>query len=305
MSNASKTVYLSQFNKITDYIEFNKHDKVLNEYIDYIGFYWSYDHQRYLHSFKTLFNSDNWSSHNYWPFLVVKQWKFLFLYYSHLWHVVNIARFYELIIQNELVMKVDFYGKWILVVNRDNIWEYFVWYLKVLWFYNIRVTRVDYAVDCQKLNFRKSNKLKTKIKWLIRNDWEVEYYAFGRKWKSSHFIRYYNKKVELEKRKTLWLYPEYYFLPSVMRYELQVNGEWMDPHERNITINDLENLANFNIPISKRHRSSHQRKLFPLDDDIKQIKDLFYNISKSKNIEKFKEVEIMYKYYFNSFNDHL
>ena len=61
----------------------------------------------------------------------------------------------------------------------------------------IKLTRVDYTVDCAKYMFNKPNSLKTKIKGMVEKGDNVEYLVFGRKGKSSRFIRYYDKKKEI------------------------------------------------------------------------------------------------------------
>ena len=61
----------------------------------------------------------------------------------------------------------------------------------------IKLTRVDYTVDCAKYPFKKKNSLKTSIKGKVEKENNVEYLVFGRKGQSARFIRYYDKKKEI------------------------------------------------------------------------------------------------------------
>lgn len=291
--------YISAKNKINKYIKFNKNDKVLAEYMDYIGFYGDYDSTMHNIQFRAFYKSDNSTSFNIGRFNITKERNRRFVNYSFMWYVVNISRIIKTKIQGRVVLKVDLFGKWIHALNTDKQRSWYTELLTMLWLNNIIITRTDYAVDCQKMNFRKKNRLQCKISWLIEKNGELEYLTFGRKGKSAHFIRYYDKKKELLDKGTLGLYPQYHYIDTIMRYELQINGEWLDDESRSITIHQLEELATFGYEIQKKASEYHQKRLDLLvSEEIEKIKILFNKLKKSKNIQKIQQIQTIYNEYF-------
>ncbi len=264
--------------------------------MDYIGFYgkWKKTDRFYL------FASDNGQSAYIDKIQIRKEasktWWFLaYGLVSYMEHTVDLFRVMERTLQGKSVLKVDFYGKGLLVVNRENLRNSVEKvFTKMFWMDDITITRADYTCDCAKYNFKKVNTLGNRITWKvvkkiekeylteedlekakeknsltvwqIEKDWRLEYLLFGRKGKSARVLRYYDKRRELLLRWTAWLYPEYFGYNEIMRYELQVNSKGFDKAEREITIQDLKSFANFGLYISN-NTATHKKKFVSSDYD--------------------------------------
>lgn len=247
MKNYKKQQFLHPNNKLSKYIKLNKKDKFIKDFIDYIGFYWSRKKTDWFY----LFASDNGQS-AYVDRIQLRRepsrsGKLLcYGLYSYMGYTVDLFRILEIEVASKLVLKVDFYGKGILVVNKENLRSSVEKvFTKFFGMDEITVTRTDYTCDCAKYNFRKANSLNVKIKGIIEKNNGLEYMVFGRKGKSARIIRYYDKKKEILERGTGWLYPEYFGYSEIMRYELQVNSEGFDKYERELKIFQLKDYANF------------------------------------------------------------
>ena len=154
----------------------------------------------------------------------------------------------------------------------------------------LTITRIDYTVDCAKLNFRKENSLRCRVSWLFTKDWEVKTKYFWKRWHdSAMFIRYYDKKEEIAVRGTAMLYPEYQFLPVVQRYELQVNSKWFDRYERIIKFNDLFTLINMWYHIANRNRGEELKKD---ESTYDEIVNLINKLNREKDKESLQKVRI-------------
>lgn len=252
MRNYQKSRFLHPNNKLGEYIKINKTDKFIRDFIDYIGFYWDWEKT----DWRYLFMSDN-SPSAYVDRIQLKavpasNGRFqCYAFYSVMWYTVDLFRIKEIKLGEKMVMKIDFYWKWILVVNRENLWASVEKiFSKFFGMNEIYITRTDYTADCAKYNFRKENTLGARIAGIIEKVDNVEYKLFGRKGKSAKLIRYYDKKKELKERWTAWLYPEYLEFNEIMRYELQVNSEGFDKYERILTIQKLKDYANFGLYIA-------------------------------------------------------
>jgi hypothetical protein len=66
---------------------------------------------------------------------------------------------------------------------------------------------------------------------------------FGSKKNSSRFIRYYNKKLDLQETQFERLYPQYQTENEVMRYELQVKSDGIAKEQKIQLITNLKNIA--------------------------------------------------------------
>lgn len=242
MKNLDKKIELSKFNKIWEIMQFYESDWFLWEFIDFVWFYWKWKHERLLNLLKSdngwslylskrlCLNAISWFS-NFRAMVSV----------SVYWSPINIVQLREIKLNWEVVLDIDIYWKGCKLIReewiREELYLLFTYYL---WMESITLTRADYTVDCQKMNFRKSNTLNYKKSWLIKEKDEFSYMTFGKKsHDSAKFLRYYDKKLEIKTRHSEHLYPEYSLLPSVMRYELQVNSKWFDKYEREIKIDDL------------------------------------------------------------------
>lgn len=228
------------------------------------------------------------------------------------------------------MLKVDFYGKGLLVVNRENLrWTIEKVFTKFFWMEEIVITRADYTCDCARYNFKKPNKLNNKIAWKVSKEikkefmtaeeiekaiieeekksmiiWEisknnrVEYLLFGRKWKSARVLRYYDKRRELIARGTAWLYPEYFGYNEIMRYELQVNAEWFDKAEREIRIENLKDFANFGLFVPD-NQASHKKKKD--HSDYEEAEKYIRKIVRNKNHEDLRKIkELIHKLEYES-----
>lgn len=314
MRNYKKTTFLHPNNKLWKYIKIFKKDQFIRDFIDYIGFYW----ERTKTDWYYLFLSDNGRS-AYVDKIQIRaeqsrSWGFLaYGLYSYMGYTIDLFRVMERNLKGKSVLKIDFYGKWLLVVNRENIRSSIEKvFIKFFGMENITITRADYTCDCAKYNFRKTNTLNCKIAWKvqkkakkefltpeelerqklleeeknsilvgwIQKDGRLEYLLFGRKGKSARVLRYYDKRKELLVRGTAWLYPEYFGFNEIMRYELQVNSEWFDKWEREITIMDLKNFANFGLYIAD-NTTTHKRK--KENTDLENAEKAIRNIVRNKN----------------------
>lgn len=155
---------------------------------------------------------------------------------------------------------------------------------------DICITRADYTCDCAKYNFRKINTLNCRIAWKIEKNDKLQYIVFGRKWKSARVLRYYDKRQELIERWTAWLYPEYFGYDQIMRYELQVNSEWFDKWEREITIYDLKNFANFGLYISDNTQSHKKKKI---NSDYEEAEKLIRKMFRDKNSVGLQKIRLL------------
>ena len=264
---------ISPLNKIWKYMSFTKDDKVLSDFIDYLSFYttWSFA------PLTKLLSSDNWPALYLWRLSVDlidrKQWLFkAWISTAFMWYSIKICQLNEVKIKDKIVLKIDIYWKWLKLLRDDHdlrlSLKLFFSDRLLLWD-ELTITRIDYTVDCAKLNFRKENSLKCHVSWIYTKDWEVKTKYFWRKWHdTASFIRYYDKKEEMSVRWTSHLYPEYQFLPVVMRYELQVNSKGFDPYERCIKFEELYNLINLWYHIEDNHLSHKKQKEENLLNDI-------------------------------------
>lgn len=262
MLSRDKKIQLSPYNKIGDVMSFYESDWFLWEFIDYVWFYWSRKHERVLH----LLKSDNGWSIYLSKNLVLNSlngfWNFRgMVSVSLYWSPINIIQLREITLNWKIVLDVDLYWKGCKLIReewlRDELYLLFTYYL---WMSEITITRADYTVDCIKKNFRKANSLACRKSWLIRENGELSYMTF---WRKSHdtarFLRYYDKKMEIESRWTSHLYPEYSLLPNVMRYELQVNSKGFDKFEKEITIDELYSFITLQKEISSRKRKHYTK----------------------------------------------
>ena len=298
MVNYSKNYHfntgISPLNKIWKYMSFTKKDKVLSDFIDYMSFYTSWN----FAPLTKLLSSDNAPS-VYLGRLSIdclekKIWLFrAWISTSYLWYSIKLCQLQEMKIWNKIVLKVDLYWKWLKLLREDEdlrkSFRIFCSDWLLLW-EELTITRIDYTVDCMKLNFRKENSLRCRCSWMFSKDWEVKTKYFGVKWHdSAMFIRYYDKKEEIAIRWTDMLYPEYRFLPVVMRYELQVNSKWFDKYERTIKFDDLYSVICMWYKLKDRWWNHHKVK----DESIyKDIVILIDELKRSKDYESLDKVWI-------------
>lgn len=295
-SNYHQNTCVSPKNRLTQYMSFTKDDKVLDDFIDYLAFYTS----RNFAPLTKLLSSDNAPSVYLWRLsidcLENKIWLFrAWISTSYLWYAVKIWQLRELKIGNQIVLKVDLYWKGLKLLRDDiDLWKSFKIFCRdwlCLW-EELTITRVDYTVDCQKINFNKTNSLRCRVSWLFSKDWEVKTKYFGkRSHDSAMFIRYYDKKEEIAVRRTSMLYPEYQFLDCVQRYELQVNSKGMSNKEREIKFDELYDMINLWIHINKRDRSK-EKELVKDETTYQEIINLINKLNCSKDKESLQKVRI-------------
>lgn len=273
-------------NMLRKYIRFTDSDCYIAEYVDYLTFYGSY-----LSETMVLWCRDNDCWINYFGFHLTrwKEWSWvkniiLKIQYYYEGKIMEIGQL------NEFTgkwwarfLRVQLYGKWLLVVNRENLRDELENLLFFFGMSEITLTRIDYAIDCEKMNFKKPNYLKAKKSWQFTNlrTGELEYLGFGAKWVSPLFLRYYDKKKDLKDSKFERLYPEYAQYDTVMRYELQVNSDWISEKAKYQHIYDLKGIVNFWKQVYKTKRS--HKKYNESDKDFKTVQDIILNYKKTGN----------------------
>ena len=288
MKKYVKKNYIDPRNKIWKYIKFNASDKVICDFIDYVAFYGRWTPNILMN----LLASDNWPS-VYVGRITITKWDNtrLFTAFGQVvvcGKIVPIFRLQEIKLakDNNHNLKVDLYWKWVKLIREEWLWnDVYTVLTKYCKMQDVKLTRADYTVDCAKYNFRKQNTLRSTSSWIIvkanhriqENNYDiikdipwlnktindptkkVQYKLFGNKSSSTaRFIRYYDKKREIVARGTQFLYPEYFDVPEVMRYELQVNSKWFDEDERNITVDQVIEFINFGLNITD-NSNSHKR----------------------------------------------
>lgn len=300
MSNKHFNTCISSNNKIWRFMSFTKDDKVLRDFIDYLRFHTSWNNKpllQYLHR-------DNWKCLNF-SRLSLNIYENSRCFNAMIqtvvyWQIVKICDLREIKINWKLRLMVSLYWKWLKVLRDDySLYQslkcFFTDWLE-LW-EDLTITRIDYTVDCAKLNFRKQNSLNNKKWWYIFADKEtnVETKYFGVKsHDSAMFIRYYDKKKDLVKSDFLRLYPEYKYLDQVMRYELSVNSKWLDDYERNIKLNSLYDLINLGYDIPFRNRKWEKDMLHWKDETL--LNTCVKNINLMKNIWDIDSLDKLYCY---------
>lgn len=292
MRNYKPRNYISPHNKIGKYIKFTRKDKVLCDFIDYLAFYGKRDRKITV----ALLSSDNSPSFYVGKISIEKNEGVAsfqaYGHYSYMGYSIRLFRVWEIQIWWELVLKVDFYGKGLKIIREDNLRSNVeLIFRKQFWMDEIKLTRVDYTVDCGRYCFNKKNSLKTSIKWKIEKADNIEYLVFGRKGQSARFIRYYDKKKEIIDRWTAWLYPEYFWSDEIMRYELQVNSDWFDDYERYLRISDIKRFVDFGFTIAD-NSATHKTK--NRDDSLYYwIEYGIRKLQKEKDFQTLKKIKLL------------
>lgn len=309
---------LNPNNKLWNYIQFYYSDKVLWEFIDYVWFYGVRNNRILIN----LLRSDNGASVYCWR-ITLTPWenKQLFTAFGsvcYCWKVVNIFRLQHLKIptqnKNDWYLKVDLYWKWVKLIREQWLWDDFYTVLtRYCWLQEIVLTRTDYTVDTAKYHFWKKNSLNARKHGSIsstarkvrdrdldmlntqvfnRNQSnkhkrkQIQYLLFGDKNSSTaRFIRYYDKKAEIVARWTQFLYPEYFDIPNVMRYELQVNSKWFNDEERYLQVEDLKKFIDFEYHVGDRKVNHEATKNWTLYEYIA------YGIKKLKRENDYTSIE--------------
>lgn len=300
-SQRQKT-YIHHKNQVGRFIKFNASDKVVGEYVDYIWWYCEYAPYKIYTLrtivFKNAFDSDNWPTANYGSFQIIENgqdMKTWFISVAHRGHVVTVARIAMGIIASKMILKFDFYGKWILVTNRDNHWAELVALLHMFGLSQFRLTRYDHAVDCVSMNRRKKNTLNRCKKWVIRGlGGRIEYLSYGVKGKSANFIRYYDKKQELIDRWTDRLYPDYIEHETIQRYELQVWSKGLAELDRDINVSSLVDLCNFDSYVPSPRSTHHKQSEITI---MSHIRGGMMDIRRRRNIRDARVVKDMFDRY--------
>lgn len=297
-------------------MKFDKRDNVICDFIDYVAFYGRWNPTLLMN----LLVSDNWPSVYVGRITLTKweQWR-LFTCFGQVvvaWKIVPIFRLQELKLpwDNHWNLKVDLYWKWVKLIReewlRSDVYQVLTRYCKLD---DIILTRADYTVDCAKYNFWKKNTLSNTTSWTIckanrvihEKDYDItknieslnkvindkkrkiQYKLFGCKSSSSaHFIRYYDKKREIVERWTQFLYPEYFDVPCVMRYELQVNSKGFTDEERHLKVDQIYDFITFGLNITD-NTVSHKR--IPRNQSMYEW--IRYGINKLKRENDYESLE--------------
>ncbi len=159
--------------------------------------------------------------------------KFMMIYTTYQGYIIPVSRV-ETIFVGETCTKVSMYGKGLKVI-RDNPFildDLYLFLQSNCWLVaDITLSRIDVTTDTNKIDFSIKCLLKTTKTMIFRWDGWIETKYFWSK-KSNIFIRYYNKKKELSDKWYSWLYLEYTNVPEVMRYEIQLKGDWIPKEVR-------------------------------------------------------------------------
>lgn len=274
---------VSKNNRVLDYVKFNSSDWVVAEYVDYLAFYWEYFKESLV---VFLRDNDAWMNLHWFHFtrfpnksnIILKAQK----YYK--WNIIDVFQIKQSSIKGKQVLKVDMYWKGLLIINREDIWSDFELVLQYFGLVDeLILTRIDYAVDCEKMAWNKSHTLNTKMKTIIRNEytWEIEYIRYGNSKVSPQFLRFYNKILDLKKNNALWLYPEYQKYDNLMRYELQIQSDWISDDEKRVYYNYLRHIASLWLSCSKNRRSHHKHRI--IDRNFINIQKQILEYKRTKN----------------------
>lgn len=275
----------SKQNRLLEYLKITDSDCFIAEYVDFLSFYGPY-----LPETLILWCRDNDAWANFFWFHVSRRnegkWLkniILKIIYYYDGKLVDIWQLNEFSKDWKRLLRCQLYGKGLLIVNRENLRDELENLLFFFGMSEIVLTRIDYTVDCEKMNFSKPNTLKAKV-WGQFHDLrtgDLEYLGFGSLWVSPLFIRYYDKKKDLKKTKFEWLYPEYLQYDTVMRYELQVSSDGISAEDKNKHVYDLKAICNFNHKIKKNTRS--HKKYTTADKDFKTVQQIILAYKKTNN----------------------
>lgn len=253
----------SKSNRLREYVRITDRDWMVAEYVDYLKFY-----SNYRTKAKTFFSRDNGKSLNLAWFALQRNERKQFivdiyrLYYGQTLHVASFAENY---VDSQSVLRCDLYGKWLLVMNREDRRDDFETVLQFWGMQEVTITRIDYAVDCIRLNRNKLCTLKSQFSDVKRENGVPYSVTFGKKQTSPQFIRYYDKIKDIKENGFEWLYPEYRQYDQLMRYELQVNSDGIAHSEKQQPIEALRSIANFGHYIPRQKRD-HNRLRYESDD---------------------------------------
>lgn len=292
MTSVSQTLNLRK--EILDkYLILPNSSDFINNFIDFIGFYYDGNTWETSKIKKTgLSDNDNTSNYNNF-FLDYNNNRFCMVYTLHLSLIVPVARFETVFIKWSLYTKVSLYWKWLKVMRDVPIlYSDFVWLLiklgyKYQW---LNYTRLDVTADYSKLAYNIQCTLRTaKTNLIYWEKWLETKYFWSKK--SSVLIRYYNKKIELEQKNWVDLYPEYDQFTEVMRYEIQLKNKAL-PLKLHYNYSTLiwlkqlvmgEDTAKLHIkPVSRKSKKSMERAKSLLHSFLHSLSsryDLSYDIN--------------------------
>lgn len=286
----------SDNNRLLQYLKITDSDCFIAEYVDFLTFYWSF-----LPETLVLWTRDNDAWTNFFGFHIAR-WNegtgrkniILKIIYYYEGKLVDIGQLNEFSKDWQRLLRVQIYGKGLLILNREDLRSSFEDLLKFFGMKELTLTRIDYAIDCEKINFKKKNTLNAKKGWSIYSvrTGKIEYIGFGSKWVSPLYIRYYNKKVDLKETNYERLYPDYDEYPQIMRYELQVNSDGIAPVDKNATVDQIKNIASFNSRVSPRKRVT-QKKECSADRDFEKIKEIVFNYKKTNNQTQLLKIKML------------
>lgn len=272
-------------NRLTKFLKITDSDCYIAEYVDFLTFYWEF-----LAETLVLWCRDNDAGANFYGFHLSRwnegTWRknmILKIIYYYEGKLVDIWQLNEFSKDGKKFLRVQLYGKGLLIINRENLRPDVEKLLLFFGLDEICLTRIDYAVDCEKINFSKKNTLNAKKWGQFHNvrTWEIEYVGFWSKGVSPLYLRYYNKKRDLIDTKYERLYPEYAQYEQVMRYELQVNSDGISPEDKVRKVYDLASICNFDLKVNPRKRQTKKRN--SADDDFRTVQQIILHYKKTNN----------------------
>lgn len=275
----------SKNNRLLEYLKINATDWFIAEYVDFLTFYWAFVVETLV-----LWCRDNDAWANFFGFHLARwnEWTgrkniILKIIHYYEWKLIDIGQLNEFTKDWKKLLRVQIYGKGLLIINRENLRENFESLLYFFGLNEVVMTRIDYAIDTQKINFKKKNTLNAKKWGQIHSvkTWEIEYLGFWSKWVSPLYLRYYNKKKDLVDSNYEWLYPEYKKFKEIMRYELQVNSDGISPEDKNKKVADIKEICCFGQKIAPRKRP--HKEYISADEDYKTVQKIVLNYKKTNN----------------------
>jgi len=306
------TINKYSMKKVSDYMELS--ENVLWSMIDYIGGVASSYDAFVWDKVKRHFRTDNGSVINIGSYALVMTNDTITGSASYMGYSIPIFQFSLIKPSWTPTIKRDLYGKWLVYLRDTADWSSLRDCFRFVGIYMPYLTRYDHCID--KIHTGRKNKARFKSTFnaSIRRpyvvDWQTTYVLYWSR-RSSHFIRIYDKTLDLVDSWHSRLYPQYDW-KHIIRYELQVTSKWIDPETKKISFDQIRQLAyeNYIVPpdTTPHHKSNRIRWLHTHLRDVRRVatqQELYHFVEiLSKNIvlaqKQIEDYEIKYYYKKNS-----
>lgn len=216
------------------------------DFIDYIWFY--YNSSLFLDFLNTYSISDN-DNKMIWDNNITidknnKKYRMIETSFASI--NVPVARIENIFVHNKNQTKVSIYGKWLHVIRKKpdlyNSLLSFLYSFGLLDTTSINISRLDFTSDFDSLNYNVDVLLRTSKTTEFKYAGILETIYYWSK-KSSVYIRFYNKKLELQEKWYDVLYPEYDTYSEIMRYEIQLKSNWIPLDLKVIKLDELYDIV--------------------------------------------------------------